>query len=58
MTGAPETLIIDGAGAFVSDKFEEFLQALHVHMDKVALDNHRSNGLAERQVRVLNDTMR
>ena len=58
MTGAPEILIIDGAGAFVSDKFEEFLQTLHVHMDKVAPDNHRSNGLTERQVRVLNDTMR
>ena len=24
ITGAPETLIIDGAGAFVSDRFEEF----------------------------------
>ena len=27
-------------------------------MDKIAPDNHRANGLAERQVRVLNDAMR
>ena len=57
-TGPPDTLIIDGAGAFVSDKFKEEMAALNVEVDMIAPDNHRANGLAERQVRVLNDIMR
>jgi transposase InsO family protein len=57
-TGPPDTLIIDGAGAFVSDKFKEELEALNVEIDMIAPDNHRANGLAERQVRLLNDIMR
>ena len=58
ITGSPEVLIIDGAGAFVSDKFEEFAKALNIELDMIAPENHRANGLAERQVRVLNDAMR
>ena len=58
ITGYPETLIIDGAGAFVSKQFEEALRAHGIEPDMVAPDNHRANGLAERHVRTLNDTMR
>ena len=58
ITGHPETLIIDGAGAFVNKKFEDEMRTMNIHLDMVAPDNHRANGLAERQVRVLNDTMR
>jgi transposase InsO family protein len=58
LTGRPETLIFDWAGAFVSKQFEDALASLNITPDKVAPDNHRANGLAERMVRVLNDIMR
>ena len=42
----------------MSKKFEDEMKSLRIDLDMIAPDNHRANGLAERQVRVLNDTMR